>query len=827
MRPRSITARARVVFGSLLFVLLTIGFTGQSSADNWNNRWPDNNQSQGWEPKPKDSTQNQNYQVPYSAKTIINITDDVKLPAAKRVGVNIGAYDQYGSGQYMRNLIPNPGFEPAEMAMLFLVGNGSNATRVQPNRWEGMYYPRAHPDGFWDGATYEFMTGPATGKTGTIKSFATENGLYTFYLDGNQVAPNFKDVMVVRQKIDGYYTETPTQHHFPEPNDRRPGSPGVQALRLKSSGWNPSLAIPFDSFARDADSSAGKMNIVEGLWSFELWVKPTTANQTVEIKFLRHREAIFFQETFPLQQGWQKIERKFYVEPGVDALIPYDVNPLAFEVRVASDNGDILVDDAEIARIDNRWDTAFSDRFVELLRELQPGVIRNWGHQLGNSLDNQLAEQWARRTNDFDPRDPRPVKFHYSIHEFLELAQVVNAEPWYVIPPTWSSGELQNFIAYLSAPAGTHPYADKRAAMGQVQPWTDVFTKIHLEMGNEMWGGNTTGDPFAGATLWDGYHVGEFGNQRFSIMRSSNHFRADRMNLILGGQAGFPERQMEIQASSSSHDSIGVAPYFASHISVFGNESDLLRSVFARPTQQVSPHGKMYRSTGFAQANSRNTELAIYEIHSHLTHGSMPTAQRNKFLSGLNMGILLPLHMLTYQAELGVRNQAAFTATQYSWEMPGKGGDRVKLWGLLRDSEAAGIKRPTWLGMELVNSAIRGDFLMVDQSQQNPGWKQKPVNEITQEIEVPYIHTFAFKSWGQGYSVVIFNLDLHSERTVDLNLPFSPSGSANIETLTSNYIFDNNEEKVNVETTTQQYYIGQKHSLQLPKHSITVITWDK
>ena len=802
MRFSLSSMRAKSAF--LLFSLLIglVGTTGLVSAEPWKT----------WQ-QPTNQANN----------TVVTVTNQVKMPAAKRVGINIGSYDQYGAAQYMRNLIPNPGFEAAEMSMLFLINPNSTGKRIQPHRWEGTY---GHPAGFWDGAIFEFMSGANKGRTGRVERFTIEGGLYTFHLSGNGPKPELKDVFVVRKQFDGYHTETPTAHHSPEPNESRPGSPGTQALRIRPSGWNPGFAVPFDSFARDADASAGKLNLVEGIWKFELWVKPTKPDQRVAIKFLRHREGDpFFDEVFELHAGWQKIERKFAVAPGVDNPNTKALNPLAFEVRVESNDFDILIDDAELARIDTRYNTAFSDNFVELLRELKPGVMRNWGHQLGNSLDNQIAEPWARRTSDFDPKDNDPVKFHYSLHEFLELSRAVNTEPWYVVPPTWSNGELQNLIAYLSAPAGTHPYADKRAALGQREPWTNLFPKIHLELGNEMWGGNTSGDPFVGGTLWDGYHLGEVGGERLSVMRRSPHFKANKMNLILGGQAGFSERQMEIESTSSSHDSIGVAPYFASHISNFGDKFGLVRATLARPLQQVQEYGKMYRSNQYVQANGN--ELVIYEINSHLTHGPMPTAQRNEFLTGLNMGLTMPLHMLYYQAELGVRSQAAFTALQYSWLMPQKFNQRVKLWGLLRDSEATGRKRPAWLGMELINGAIRGDFVETEQSGRNPTWKQRPFNEITQEIDVPIIQSFAFKSFNRGYSVVLFNLDLGVAHNVDLKLPFAPNKPATIKTLTGTHIFANNEDRENVTIETTQQYLGQYSTLKLPKHSIVTITWDQ
>ena len=760
-----------------------------------------------------------------SGRTVVTVSDQVKMPAAKRLGINIGAYDQYGAAQYMRNLIPNPGFESAEFAMLILTGPGTTPTKLVPNRWGGMH--SGHPSGFWDGAQYEVISGPNRGKTGRVTAFQNNGGNYSFHVSGSNAQFGSRDAVIFRTQLDGYFTETPTRFHSPDTMEKRPGSPGRQALRLEASGWDPSFAVPFDSFARDGDRTAGKMNIVEGLWKFEIWVKPSVPGQSIEVKFLRHREHEFFNETFELRQGWQKIERKFRVAPGTDQQIPFDVNPLGFEVRVASQDSHVWIDDVELARVDNRYPTAFSDRFVDLLRELGPGVIRNWGHQLGSTLDNQLAEPWARKTNDFNPRDREPVKFHYSLHEFLQLNQATNSEPWYVVPPTWTAGELQNLIAYLAAPAGSHPYANKRAELGQAAPWTSVFPKIHLEFGNEMWGGNTAGDPFAGATLWDGYQVGEVAGQRVGIMKASPFYQPNKhkLNLIIGGQAGFPGRQAEIQSTSSSHDSVGVAPYFARDIKSYGDDSQMYQPYFANPWHNISPNGKMRQSRNHTLANGRNTGLVIYEISSHLTHGNLDIERRNTFLTGLNMGISLPLHMLHYQAELGVREQAAFTALQYSWLLPGRYQERARLWGLLRDSESTQRKRPGWLGIELANTAIRGDVLVTQQNANAPSWTQAPINDIPSQIEVPFVQSFAFKASNTGYSVVLFNLDLYKSQTVDLKLPFVPQGSATVRTLTGATIRSNNEDAENVRIVTTQQYIGQNHTLVLPKHSMVVIDW--
>ncbi|MEL7049125.1 MAG: hypothetical protein AAFO75_09235, partial [Pseudomonadota bacterium] len=549
--------------------------------------------------------------------------------------------------------------------------------------------------------------------------------------------------MVVRKQVQGYFTETPTRFIQPEFDDKRPGSPGAQSLRVSESGWQPGFYIPFDSFSRDGDNTntAGKMRIVEGRWHVELWVKATEPGQSVELKFHRVRENVFYQEIIPITQRWQKIERRFYVAPGTDPMVKQNANPINFEVRLAAGAGDILIDDMELMRMDQSNPTAFSDNFVNRMKELNPGVVRYWGRQLGSSLDNQIAEPWARRTTGHDPHEGEPLAYNYTLHEFLEFARHIGAEPWYVVPPTFTADELTSLIAYLSAPVGTHWAADRRAELGMATPWTSVFPKIHLEYGNEMWGGNTGGDPFRGASVWNGIQLGDIANDRLGIMKTSPFYNDQKLNLIIGGQAGYPGRQSEISQTAFTHDAIAVAPYYGAETRTYNSAANLYQPLFANPTYMVAEQGKMFQN----RANvPKDKELMIYEINSHFTTGGMPARQRDEYVTSMGSGVAHALHMLTYQAELGVKNQAAFTATQFSFQIPGRGGQRVSLWGMLIDSEATGRKRPTWLGMELVNRAIKGNMVETIQSGINPSWKQRPINGIGQQIEVDTIQTFAF-----------------------------------------------------------------------------------
>ncbi|MGB1252873.1 MAG: hypothetical protein ACPG8W_19820, partial [Candidatus Promineifilaceae bacterium] len=418
-----------------------------------------------------------------------------------------------------------------------------------------------------------------------------------------------------------------------------------------------------------------------------------------------------------------------------------------------------------------------------------------------------------------------PKEWHYSLHEFLMLSKVVGSEPWYVIPPTWSSAEIQNFIAYLSAPAGSHPYANRRAALGQPQPWTHVFHKIHLEYGNELWSFNADNQPGQGFAMGGAIGTADAASRRFALMRGAPFFNPNKFNLIISGQVNHPDLQGQIERRLGNHNAIGVAPYFGD-IQQYHTNEQLFQPIFASAMQDVATYGRMFRSRqSIDNWGGQRTDMVVYEVNTQLRPQNAPLHTRNEWYTSLGTGLALPLHMLTYQRDLGVNEQAAFTAAQYS--KPVRPGQWDRVWGLLRDVEATQRKRPGWLGMEMANMAIRGDMVETIQSGSNPKWTQPPINGIPQTMHVPYVQSFAYRGWGNQYSIVLFNLHLNAPQTVQLELPHRQTSNATIHTLTANNIRANNELGENVRIRSEQRNMGEWPRVTLPPHSMIVVQWNR
>lgn len=795
-------------------------------------------------------------QSPPPSVTVVHVNDLIVLPDTQRLGLNLGYPDRYGAAHLLKNIIHNPGFEADEFGMLFFTLPGATVDRVQQDNWQTEWNSArvGQPEQFWENAAYEILTGARAGESGSVAAFQHVDNRNTYTLTPASAAGTARadgvlvarpagaadatatagavavgdEVLIRVTKVLTGYEEGLATYSAADPTTTRPGSPGVQSLRLLPSAgaWEPSFRYFLDSYGRDGDATAGKLLRVAGNWQFSIWARGSSNGDTLRVTFRREGLTPFLDQTFELDTEWQMYTSDFFVPADADpeewesaaAMFP------VLEVALWIDNANgIWVDDISLARVDGNEEnpTVFNNNLVARLREYRPGILRNWGGQLGSSLENELAEPFARRPTGHSPRERVADTFSYSLHDFLTLAALVEAEPWYVIPPTWSAEELAGLVDYLAAPAGSSVWADRRAALGQSAAWTEVFPQIHLEFGNELWGANAGPDPFIGATLRGGERTGEVAAARLAVLRANPNFDAERLHLIVGGQYNAPETQARIAGAGGGFDTVALAPYFG-ELDEIRNDREIFYPLFARPTHDMQS-GEFAQGLGNLALARTPLNTAIYEINFHSTFGNVPLSVRNGFVTGLAGGIAMPLYMLTYQKALGIRNQAAFTAVQYSFRI--ENGDYVRVWGLLRDLEATGRKRPTWLGAELANRAVRGDMLQTVQEGDNPTWRQEAINGLSAPVDVPFVQSFAFRE-GDSYALVLFNLHLRDEQIVVVETQSVPDPAAVRHTLTAESIHHDNETAPLVAIASEQIDdFSQAYELRLPRHSMTVLEW--
>lgn len=719
------------------------------------------------------------------AATTIEVRDAVVQADVQNFGINLGSTSPWGSSLMTGNIIDNPGFEPGFFGMVTHAASGTTGTEWIQDFWDVAWnndnYGIGQPEGFWNGAEYEIVYGPSAGRRGSVLDYRHENGKGVFELDQSGPTPAVWDVMFVRKAV----STLPNLGDWAsiEEADARPGSPGTRCLRLKGdpgAAWRPSRTWYFDTLYRDGDLSAGKMQLVRGDWKFSIWAKATAPGDSLRVVFKRDQEATFIDETFPLTTQWQLIERSYSFADGLDPDREYsetEARPiLAFQLKVGGTGQEVLVDDVVFERVSENG-TQFLDEVVDALAPLKPGVLRYWADNLGDTLENLTAETFAEGFVGFSPRTREANGVNFRFHDFLDLCRQVGADPWYVIPPTFSPEDLEGLIEYLAGPAdGAHPYADLRSARGQQEPWTEVFGKIHLEYGNEAWGGGNGGDPFMGGSLMGGTRLGAIAHERFSILRACPFFQAEDFDLIIGGQAGWAGQQTQIEAASSAHDTIALAPYYASAIDDFTTDEDIFHRLYAGPTDDILTGGRIAEAFANVDTFGQGTGHAIYELNFHTTHASAaPPEVRNRMITSHAGGLALPLHMLTYLESFGTRAQCAFTFLKYSHTADD--GEKVRIWGLQRDLLSTGRARPGMLSLALTNLGVRGDMIETMQDSNTPQVSVTPANGLARTTDLDLIQSFAFRD-GHGRTLILFNLDLQNahEIILDTSAPITGFG---------------------------------------------------
>jgi hypothetical protein len=747
--------------------------------------------------------------------TTIDVSSRVVVPAVKHFGINLGWANNYDSGQIMKNLVfRNPGFEGLIYRSIVRCVSGTSGGFVDENpsaRW---------PDGFWNGASYEGIVGGAKGRAGTVTtSTAPAGGAGTrFELADAGAAPAPGDYILLRKSETG----GATAGWLPavggggsvtgETTDLAPGTQGRQAVRLTAMGGGQSarLQAVFDS------SVAGPFVQLNGTFRLSFKAKGAGGNNALGLFLGRGAPAnlVFINQTMTLTGSWSAYTVDFAATESGTSRGPVQ---LGFMVTNASA---AILDDVSLTQLDGdpANPSAFRDPVVHALKGLNPGILRYWVEDLGDSLDNEIAPPFARQRANYSSQVLVREDLLYGLHEFLELCDVVRAEPWYIVPSTFSPQEMANLLEYLGGPVSS-PYGARRAARGHTAPWTDTFPNIHLEFGNEAW----NNVDYYGGTISDPRSYGARGDELFAAVKTSPWYAASKFDLVLGSQAALPARSAAIHDASANHDSLAVAPYFGGNIDSFANDEELFGPLFAEP-EMLSQSGYMRQTLTNMQASPRPVPLSVYEVNLHTTGGSITQAALDSFTPSAGAGVAVADHMLMMLRDLGIRNQCLYSLTQ--WASRRRDGQYVLLWSAVRDMGVTNRRRPQYLTLQLANEAVSGDLVQTTQTGDNPTWNQPPVNGI-QYNNAHLIQSYAFAR-GNHRALVLFNLDRSHSLQVTFTGANAPAGITAVRQLNASAITATNESSENVTITTRNATaFDPTQAFTLPPYSMTVLSNDR
>jgi hypothetical protein len=595
-----------------------------------------------------------------------------------------------------------------------------------------------------------------------------------------------------------------------ETSDLSAETPGRQALLLSAGGLGQSAAV-----SQDFDAQPGPSLIeLNGVFSVTFRAKGVGGNNQLKVNVGRQSGSAYLNQTVRLSNGWQDYTLTFSAdESGTSAG--------ALQLALTASGGNVELDDVALQQSNTSGSnpTIFRDDVVNALKELNPGTIRM--QALGSDIPNQLQAPFARYS-EVSGVDGQPVlSASYGIHEFLQLCQTVGADPWITIPAATTPAEMTDLVEYLTG-NGSDTWSGLRIARGQSEPWTAVFGKVHIELGNGTLGSGMSALTLKGGAVESAVYPQQ-ANRVFGAARRTAGFEAVKFDLVVSGLVSSPAYNAALLQASTQHDSIDIAPYL---LSSANNESQaaMFGALFAEPELFASPGGEVFQDmqVGAASrsARSASTSLNVSESSLSPVAGSITQAQLNQLMPSAGSGIAHAEHMLQMM-RLGIQYQNTFALPQESFVR--SDGSTVELWGA--GMGAANRRHPQFLTQALANSAIAGNMLQTAQAGANPTWNQPLSSDNVQLQGAHYLQSFAFQN-GSTLSMVVFNLN----RTTALPVTFSganaPSGAVEMTQIASASITDNNETSTVVEPATQSLSgFNPAAGLSLPPFSMTLLSW--
>jgi hypothetical protein len=578
-----------------------------------------------------------------------------------RFGLNLGGRTAWGAEQLMANVLRNPGLEAALDGALIVVGRVTTLGVTDDSRWT------ARPPGFWTGARYEVLSGPAAGHSGRVlDSHRDRDDQPDQFLLAPQ-PPGLRpgDVIALQGVQDAaaapmWWTEGAIGS-VPEP---RPGSPGQRAVRLFAIAGHPAaLFHHLDSIG----PRAGKLLPVQGRWRLALWLRGVAPGSSMQLTFGRQGHADWLDRRLVAAPGWQHIELTF------DAHDDGPAGGLLLAIRL--EKGEVLVDDVDLAAVGPATPGGFRPEAVETLRTLHPGYLRDWQGQLADSPANRQATPWARRPTRYRPGDSE-LQFAYSLPEFLELCAAVGARPWVILPATATPAEAREFGRALAAGWRRHG-----------------FDEIVVEHGNEHW--NTI---FRPAGIADAAVLAEVADRAFAALREGAG-AAVPLHRVIGTQYVNAAGAARMAQIARQIEGVAVAPYF--HY-----KQEAAESPAAALDRAMHEDVQALRDT-MSRLKPGGREIDVYEVNFHTTGGNASQEQRNAVVTSPAAGAALARRLLQ-AAELGVRRQAVYTLAAFDTYIQGDRHELVQLFGIARDLAGANHLRPTGQALQGLNAVVGG-----------------------------------------------------------------------------------------------------------------------
>ncbi|MGD0098494.1 MAG: hypothetical protein ABSB60_18585, partial [Terracidiphilus sp.] len=534
-----------------------------------------------------------------SAQTLSLNDGSILQSNPNRIGLNIGAIDYWDSGQILKNLVgaTNPGFEPLQNRQIWaLTAAGTATTFTVPDQYDGI------PPNYWAGGTFTVVEsqsgGAELGCTGSIASNTGPN--YPLTGQSTYTAPTITVSTPCNAAFAVGDTVVLNQSTFPTPESwwESGGLGGImgsvsgggkllsdttdlcatcgtQSLNMNASASSSSAAASFYFDNCYNDDMFVEMN---GTYQLSFWAKAASGTPVLTASASRMSTGGFNCGTYTpkLSSSWAQ-----YTFNCTASESQGGTSPGIAQVAFNATGGSVYLDNVSFARTNGNASntTVLRDEVIDTLQTYygpsvgnNPGMFRYWVNQNAESMANWTQPDYAHAptgggTGYFvGPGGAGVVSL--SLEDYLIICQLLNAQPYLEVPVTFSTADAAELIEFLASPSST-TYGARRAALGQEDPWTSVFSTIHLSFCNECW--NTA---FAGQNLPDRssapnyefyYDYSLRARDIFAAMRADSYYSQPSFDLVMNAQTA-TNYSMDTAIQRAHPDSIEIEGYTYSYV---------------------------------------------------------------------------------------------------------------------------------------------------------------------------------------------------------------------------------------------------------------------
>jgi len=811
------------------------------------------------------------------SQTLLLNDGSIVQSSTNRIGVNIGAIDYWDNGQILKNLIgsTNPGFEPLQNRQIWvLTTTGTEATFTIPDQYDGV------PPNYWVGGTFTVVEsqsgGAELGCTGTIASNTGPN--YPLVGQSNYTAPTITVSTPCSAAFSVGDTVVLSKSTFPTPESWwESGSLGGMAgtvtggaqllsdttdlcatcgtqsldMNAAAGGSSATAAWYFDS--EKADNIFVLMN---GTYQLSFWAKAASGTPVLTASASRGSQGGFSCGSYApkLTSSWAQYTYTCTASESAAA-----TTPGIGQVAISVTGGSVYLDNVSFEKTNTNSSntTVLRDEVIETLQNFygpsvgsNPGMFRYWVNQNGETISNWTEPDYAHAPSSggagyyVGPGGAGVVSL--SLEDYLAICQLLNAEPYLEVPVTFSTAEAANLIEFLASPSST-TYGARRAALGQSNPWTSVFSKIHLSFCNECWNGQS----FAGQSLSNRssapnseyyYDYSVRARDIFAAMRADSYYSASSLDLVMNAQTGV-NYSMDTAIQRARPDSIEIEGYTYGSVSSFGTDAALWQPAMVEPYEKVTYPSDVYNfyqsvhdyqsQTTCGASGTAACKVNIYEWGQGTINGSLDQTHMDYINAGAGEGVVMALQPLLNMQYYGIGPQSFFSLTEY--KNGAVNGLINKLWGNVVDmGGATNNVRPEFLGVQLVNQSIIGSMYscpIANNLTYNFAGSPNGISALPALNNVPYLYAFCFEN-GSNRSLVLINTDLTSSHTIGFSGTNPPQGTVTQRQYAPAELDDMNEAPtgtatnrtpatVALETST----LSSPASITLPPYSATALDY--